>query len=135
MFKLFTVDQANRMIPSVDRHVSDLQSDLQDLHDARSRASHASSGSVDAYNASQEIAFLVGAVNGSQRELMRLGVEVRDLENGVVAFPSRLGSEVVHLVWRQGQDAVTHYHRLTGDAQPHPLPEPERFTSEGSPSA
>lgn len=135
MFKLFTVDQANRLIPSVKAHVGDLQQDLHDLQEARERMARQTPGTLRAHHVGQEVAFLMSAVHRDQRELMRLGVEVRDVEQGVVAFPSRLGQEVVHLVWRQGEDAVTHYRRLTGDAEPHPLPAKGELKSEGSPLA
>lgn len=136
MVKLFTVERANDLIPDVDQHVSALQRNVEDLKAVQARRARARPGSIDARNAGQELTFLASAIHDAQRELARLGVEVRDVERGVVAFPGRLGGEVVDLVWRQGHDAVTHYQRHTGDGRATPLPArgPD-VTSEGSPSA
>lgn len=135
MVKLFTVERANELIPAVNHHMTELQRDLEDLKGVHAQQASLPSGSIEARNANREMAFLTTSIQGSQRELARLGVEVRDVERGVVAFPARIGAEVVDLVWRQGSDAVTHYRRLTGDETPQPLPQAEPLTNEKSPSA
>ena len=115
MFKLFTLQGANRMLPDVDAHLTTLQHAVRDLEEAQGRARTVRSGSFEALALRQELAFLVRAVHDAKRDLAALGVMVPDVGRGVVEFPCRLGGEVVHLVWERGQDAITHYHRLTGD--------------------
>ncbi len=79
--------------------------------------------SVEVRNAVQEINFLLSQIHENQAELDRLGVHINDFENGAVDFPSRLGTEVVCLTWERGQDAITHFHRLSGDTSQQPLPD------------
>ncbi|MEJ2359773.1 MAG: DUF2203 family protein [Deinococcales bacterium] len=70
----------------------------------------------------REMAFLLDVIHTSKAELDRLGVQVRDVQEGLVDFPSQLGAEVVCLTWERGQDAITHYHPLSGDTDTRPLP-------------
>lgn len=122
MFRLFTVREATALIPIVERHLGDLQGAAADMVGLRQQLEASSSPTPDTRNKIMEIQFLLGVIHSSKAELDRLGVHLKDLESGVVDFPSRLGAEVVHLTWEQGQDAITHYHRLGGDTRQQPLP-------------
>lgn len=124
MFKLFTLQGANRMLPDVDARLTTLQQAVHDLDEAQHRARALAPGGAEGLALRQELAFLVQAVHDAKRDLAALGVMVPDVGRGVVEFPCRLGGEVVHLVWERGQDAITHYHRLTGDDQPRRVPSP-----------
>ncbi|MGA8664399.1 MAG: DUF2203 domain-containing protein [Thermoplasmata archaeon] len=46
--------------------------------------------------------------------LQRDGIEVKDLETGLVDFYGRVDAEVVFLCWRHGESEVGFYHSLTG---------------------
>jgi hypothetical protein len=122
MLRLFTVQEATDLIPIVGRHVGDLQRAAADMAALRRSLAGTHPATVEARNGVQEIQFLLGIVHDAKAELDRLGVQLTDLESGVVDFPSRIGAEVVHLTWEQGQDAITHYHRLGGDTRQQPLP-------------
>jgi len=60
-------------------------------------------------------------------ELQAEGIELKDLESGLVDFYSRREGEVVFLCWQRGESEVGHWHSLTGsyrsrrpiDADPH----------------
>jgi hypothetical protein len=45
-------------------------------------------------------------------ELHELGVQVKDLDSGLVDFPSRRDGEQVLLCWRLGEDEVAFWHGL-----------------------
>lgn len=122
MFKLFTLEGATRMLPVVEERLAELQDALHELHEARARTdARPATDPIEAQARRQELAFLGRAVQDAHRAVAGLGVQVDDLGTGVVEFPSRLGGEVVHLVWERGRDAITHYHHLTGDRAPRPL--------------
>jgi hypothetical protein len=131
VFKLFTLEGATRMLPVVDARLQELQDAIRDLHDAQEHATGRRVDGVEAQAIRQELAFLVRAAHDARREVERLGVQVEDLGTGVVEFPARVGGEVVHLVWERGHDAITHYHRLTGDATPRPLDDATPSRREG----
>lgn len=123
MYRLFTLEEATDMLPTVDSLISEMQEAAADLEVARKRLEVLSPLSVAARNAAMEAAFLLEQLQQNKAELDRLGVHLRDVELGLVDFPSQLGAEVVCLSWEKGQSEITHYHRLNGDA-PLPLPGP-----------
>jgi hypothetical protein len=52
-----------------------------------------------------------------EREVLRLheeGIELKDLETGLVDFYSDRGGEVVFLCWQRGEREVGHWHALNG---------------------
>jgi hypothetical protein len=51
-----------------------------------------------------------GALQRSVERLQALGVLVKDLDAGLVDFPSLRDGEEVLLCWRLGEDAVEHWH-------------------------
>ena len=121
VFKLFTLEGATRMLPIVDARLAELQRALRDLEEVQAHVENVRPGTAEALSVRQELAFVLNAAHAARRDVERLGVQVPDLSTGVVEFPSRVGGEVVHLVWHRGQDAITAYHRLTGDEATRPL--------------
>ena len=112
MYKLFSVEEANNLIPVVDELLGDMQGAIKDTYRLRDDLKGLGAHSVAARNKAQEIAFLLRSVHETKAELDRLGVFLTDVDTGVVDFPSQVGAEVVYLSWEKGQDAITHYHRL-----------------------
>jgi len=121
MFKLFTLAGANEMLTTVDARLQTLQDARAALAAARDAYRDVKPGTAEAYAANQDLAFLARSVQDARRDVAHLGVQVPDLDAGIVEFPSRIGGEVVHLVWQRGEDAIHAYHRLTGDLTPRPL--------------
>ncbi|MCA9835462.1 MAG: DUF2203 domain-containing protein [Trueperaceae bacterium] len=112
MFKLFSIEEANNMIPQVDALMGTMQEDLSDILRLRQEIADASSLSIEARNKAQELHFLVRDVQDIKVQLDNLGVFVKDVNAGLVEIPSQVGAEVVYLTWEKGQDSITHYHRL-----------------------
>lgn len=51
------------------------------------------------------------------------GIEIKDLERGIVDFYGEVGGELVYLCWRVGEEQVGFYHALdAGFRGRHPLP-------------
>ncbi len=134
MYRLFTLHQATRLLPVVDDRLGEMQDAASELLRLRRNAQGRPATSVEAHNTSQEMSFLLATIHGNKAELDRLGVSVRNVETGEVEFASQLGGEVVCLTWARGQDAITHYHALSGDTAVRPLPEP-RAAPEAIPPA
>jgi len=60
-------------------------------------------------------------VRESIAEIDSIGVQVKDLESGLLDFPCKLEDQVVLLCWRMGESAIEHWHTTeTGfkDRQP-----------------
>ncbi|HLY43042.1 MAG TPA: DUF2203 domain-containing protein [Terracidiphilus sp.] len=45
-------------------------------------------------------------------EIDAIGVQVKDLDSGLLDFPCRLDDEVVLLCWRRGETAIEHWHTV-----------------------
>lgn len=121
MYRLFTVQEATDIIPTVDELLGELQAAVKDLGEVREHVATVRPFSIEARNAAQEAGFLLSQIHSSKAELDRLGVHVTDVEAGVVDFPSQLGPEIVCLSWERGQDGITRYHKL-GERATKPLP-------------
>jgi hypothetical protein len=56
-------------------------------------------------------------------DLVELGVEVKDLDEGLVDFPALHRGETVLLCWRLGEDEIRYWHSVEGGfAGRRPLP-------------
>jgi hypothetical protein len=51
-------------------------------------------------------------VRESIAEIDAIGVQVKDLESGLLDFPCRVDDEVVLLCWRMGEPAIEHWHTM-----------------------
>jgi hypothetical protein len=54
----------------------------------------------------------VQQVKDTLAEIDSIGVQVKDLDSGLLDFPYRLGEEIVLLCWRMGETEITHWHTL-----------------------
>ncbi len=45
-------------------------------------------------------------------EIDAIGVQVKDLDSGLLDFPCRLEDEVVLLCWRMGETSIDHWHTM-----------------------
>ncbi len=132
MFKLFSIEEANNLIPQVDSLLGDMQTAVSDILRLRQEIANEKELSIASRNKAQEIAFLVREVQQNKLELDKLGVFIKDVDSGLVDFPSQVGAEVVYLTWEKGQDAITHYHRLNEGKQlslsPVEIPQSHHFS-------
>lgn len=51
-------------------------------------------------------------VRESVAEIDSIGVQVKDLEAGLLDFPYRLDDQVVLLCWKMGEPSIEHWHTL-----------------------
>jgi len=66
-------------------------------------------------------------------EIDAIGVQVKDLDTGLLDFPCRLDDEVVLLCWRMGENSIDHWHTMdTGFKDRQPIDERFRRRSTGS---
>jgi hypothetical protein len=124
--KLFTVEQANAMLPLVRAIVVDLAQLSREVVDRRERLAHLLAGRTqhagDPY--SDELAQIEEELNkdgeqlkGYVEELRHLGVEPKNGVEGLVDFPSIIDGRVVYLCWKLGEPAVQHWHELEAGFQ------------------
>ena len=130
--RTFTPDEANAALAEVRPLVERMVAAREALLDAQRRQAElvarvASNGggltppdvSAVAAEVQQATAELVAVVE----ELERLGVQVKDLDRGLVDFPCEHRGRVVLLCWELGEDEVAYWHgEDEGFAGRRPLP-------------
>ena len=119
----FTLEQANAMLPAVGAIVRSLRSAREKLA-ARGVDSgfalHAET-TGGAWPGRERAAAAVSLILGFER-LEQREVLVRDLERGVVDFPTIAGDREVYLCWQVGEPEIRHWHGLrAGFAGRRPL--------------
>jgi len=68
-----------------------------------------------------ELESLVQRARESVAEIDAIGVQVKDLDSGLLDFPCRIDDQVVLLCWRLGEPAIEHWHTVDSgfkDRQP-----------------
>lgn len=64
-------------------------------------------------------------------EIDAIGVQVKDLESGLLDFPCRIDDQVILLCWRLGESAIEHWHTVESGFQGR-QPVDERFRRRAS---
>ena len=114
---LFTMAEANKVLPLVRSIVTDVVTEFARMRDAtreRRALEVESAGSTGAQGLIETLKTEVNErsvrIDGYVKELNDLGVEVKDLERGLIDFPSLRGARQVFLCWELGEATVSHWH-------------------------
>ncbi len=52
-------------------------------------------------------------VKDAMAEIDAIGVQVKDLDIGLLDFPCEVGGQVILLCWKLGESAITHWHSVS----------------------
>jgi hypothetical protein len=126
--RLFTVDEANAALTVVIPMLEDLQRAkirLDQISVALSRLSPAMRSNGHRENAIQlelELNALAEKLTKGIDEIAAMGIEVKDLNAGLIDFYSLRDGRVVYLCWKLGEDRIRYWHELdTGFAGREPV--------------
>jgi hypothetical protein len=143
--KTFTIDEAQSLLPVLEsllkraiegkQAAEQVESSLSEL----ARRIYVSGGmKVDTASVMKQRAEMeahLKLARESVAEIDAIGVQVKDLETGLLDFPCRLDDQVVLLCWRMGETSIEHWHTFESGFQGR-QPLDERFrrrsTSGGS---
>jgi hypothetical protein len=120
--KTFTLDEAQSLLPVLEallkralagkQAAEEVETSLSEL----SRRIHLSGGMrVDIAGVAKQRAEMeshLDRVRESISEIDSIGVQVKDLESGLLDFPFKLEDQVVLLCWRMGEPAIEHWHTV-----------------------
>ena len=119
----FTVEEANALLSRVEpvlgqlRNAKALLTDEQ-AHSVLTDASVTNGGGEEGRQVGE--AFL--EVRRLLSTLQEAGIVVRDIDRGLIDFPSLRGGQEVYLCWELGEDEITHWHEIeTGYGGRKPL--------------
>jgi hypothetical protein len=128
----FTPEEANaeleRVRPLVEQlvarrheHVAALE--RQEELEAKIRGNGGGMPPAELAAAGAEVEELARGLAAIVDEITALGVQVKDLDEGLVDFPALRRGETVLLCWRLGEDEIAYWHRVEdGFAGRRPLP-------------
>ena len=134
--KTFTLDEAQSLLPVLEsllkcamegrRAAQAIESELNELPQRiyLSGGMRVNSASVAKQRA--EVEEHLKQVQESVAEIDAIGVQVKDLDSGLLDFPCRIDGEVVLLCWRMGERAIEHWHTIEAGFQGR-QPVDERF--------
>ena len=128
--KIFTVEEANRMLPLVTSIAEDIvvayadvNSALQTYETAKVEAERDPRAEGALRQCDADVGDLLDRFQGLIQEMEALGGTVKDYEHGFVDFYGDVGGEIVYLCWSRGETAISHWHRLEeGFAKRRDLP-------------
>jgi hypothetical protein len=137
--RLFTVDEANALLPElkplVERILTHLTS-LKEKSEVVIREERLSPSSPELMKSLQQnaaIASLIQEVKCMVEEINAYGCICKGIEEGLVDFPCQLGGEIVFLCWRFGEESVGYWHRIEdGFAGRKPLLDSDEENGGGS---
>ena len=127
--KIYTPDEANRMLPLVSRIADDIVATYAKVHQALRELEAVKAGnaeheeaSVSVANAADrgtllahldaEVARLLDVFQGLVEEIEALGGTVKDYERGCVDFYGEVAGQIVYLCWQRGEESIAHWHAL-----------------------
>jgi hypothetical protein len=124
----FTVEHANRTLPLVRKIVEDVvrqhriwRETILEL-DLVTSAAKGDDTRQRAETLEQQALALARELDGYQRELEQLGIQLKDRRLGLVDFPSEMSGRTVLLCWRLGEPEVQYWHEVdAGYAGRQPL--------------
>jgi len=124
--KLFTVEEANALLPSVREILQKLQGSRRRLAVYRNAAKTAAEGAEQGgggMTGGAQYAIILTQFADEMSELEALGVQLKDFDRGLVDFPSLREGRVVLLCWQLGEgDELEWWHDMdTGFAGRTPL--------------
>jgi hypothetical protein len=130
--KLFTLDEAQALVPVLEsllkraieakRAAEQINDELQKL---AQRIFVSGGMHVDVAKVGRQRTELEAHVQRAKdavQEIDAIGVQVKDLETGLLDFPCKVDEEIVLLCWKMGEARITHWHTMeSGFAGRQPL--------------
>jgi len=130
MPRRFSHEEADALLPEIAPRLVQLR-DLKRKNDETRSAvnelqgklkTNGNSMDIEISRLSQALQSTGAAINGLIERVTRLGVEVKDLEMGLVDFRGERDGREVYLCWKLGEERVSFWHELnTGYASRQPL--------------
>lgn len=122
MARIFTLDEANALLPRLSEILAEMQAKQPAL--ARLREELAAMGRTASGNG-----HLAGKELGEKRrqadaiaaqldellaEVTSFGCELKGLDEGLIDFPAERDGRTVYLCWRLGEETIAHWHDIEG---------------------
>jgi hypothetical protein len=120
--KTFTLDEAQSLLPVLEsllkramderRCAQEIEVDLNGLAQQIYLSGGMRVNSAGVAKQREEMEEHLKQARDSITEIDAIGVQVKDLESGLLDFPCRVDDEIVLLCWRMGETAIEHWHTM-----------------------
>ncbi|RKN66125.1 DUF2203 domain-containing protein [Paenibacillus ginsengarvi] len=116
--KWFTLDEANALLPTIRRELDELQTirhefekRFMQLKQLKEQLGTPRSNQPDPYfTLESELEFMQIEARTLVQSIHMKGAQLKDLDMGLVDFPSLRDGEEVLLCWRLGEDTISYWH-------------------------
>ncbi|HEU5431426.1 MAG TPA: DUF2203 domain-containing protein [Thermomicrobiales bacterium] len=126
--RLFTLAEANALLARLAPLLSRLRADKAALDDARSRLAkltpsmRGNGHAADAMELEGQIDHYARTIAAGIREVVGQGIDLKDIDRGLIDFPSPREGRVVYLCWHLGERHIRYWHEVdAGFAGRQPL--------------
>lgn len=122
--RYFSVDEANGLLETVRPLMTAILAARQAIVDAQPEIWPMLEKAVGNGGSRKAGALLAQfeVIQNGVRRLQALGVEVKDINQGLVDFPAKRGGRDIYLCWRYDEPSITHWHDIdAGFAGRQPL--------------
>lgn len=109
MVHYYTPEEANKVLPKI----STLVTRAVELKAKLDRSSERERGA------------LMEELTAAVSKIEELGVELKDLDSGLIDFPAKKFNEQVYLCWKLGEDEILYWHNMTEGFRGRKLLKPE----------
>lgn len=134
--KTFTLDEAQSLLPVLEsllkramegkQAAEEVESDLSGLAQRIYLSGGMRVNAAGVAKQRNEMENHLKRVRESIAEIDAIGVQIKDLDSGLLDFPFRLDDEIVLLCWRMGETSIEHWHTVESGFQGR-QPVDERF--------
>jgi hypothetical protein len=134
--KTFTLDEAQSLLPVLEsllkramegrRAAQSVESELNELPQRIYLSGGMRVNSANVARQRAEVEEHLKQAQESIAEIDAIGVQVKDLDSGLLDFPCRINDQVVLLCWRMGERTIEHWHTVEAGFQGR-QPVDERF--------
>jgi len=124
MSKLFSIDEANALIPHLKVLLTRVQSERQRMLEMRPELEKAQEGCSRDWGSPRgaEYIEILDAFQQAVKDIDELGVQVKDFDTGLCDFPHKRDGRVVYLCWKVDEEKISWWHDLeAGFAGRQPL--------------
>jgi hypothetical protein len=131
MPRTFTLEEALALLPRVRELVEGMVEYKKEIDKKRVEFEglETSKARGNGYDMKREqlatrITELMRLVRESLEAINEIGVQVKDIDSGLVDFPARRDNQIVNLCWRAGEETIGFWHTLdTGFGSRRPISE------------
>lgn len=111
--KLFTVEEANRLIPRLELIVRTLQEQAQVVRVRVGELAETTDTSPDIEQLSRTdpmVGNAIREISDHAQMIEEMGCFLKDIDLGLVDFPTEIGGEIVYLCWQYGEPQLVAWH-------------------------